>query len=519
VRIEQVAFPGTPWSASALENGDLVVGCAQASTSREGHVYVLTRDAARAASPEVTIAFSTAMEPRPSAPGAPGGDAGAADFKITGPYVRRSEFQGSKDGAYGFFRCADGSTMACVWSSAEGAWADIGIVQDAGEAAASEARSDQPLSSQPEQSKKDYVCQVTMETSFGMQSLQLTFDEDDDPNTVASLFVTQHDISIDNFEQVRDFILEQKRRRGTSARPSALAASPYLHIPTKVYLDNLAIDFKKVVAKIYEFSALESAGFTANEKNELDSLLLVLEATSRYHASHLPRAGVQVLLEKIQQWPPNHAFPLLDLLRMLVLHPLGAETISLASKYDPVRFLIDLLSSIVANPQERPAILVGLRVLMNMFRVDAMRKLLEPLLSPLISLVDKGLGFPHATVQAASAFVLHNATHSVFQKLKHSKMQLLSEVSPVLSMLIPVLLSAARRCADMEGSYAVIASLGTVCLVLKESPYALRSALIGPTTGEELNSVLSSIHSRGDASTALTQLIQEVRNVISNGVF
>lgn len=84
------------------------------------------------------------------------------------------------------------------------------------------------------------------------------------------------------------------------------------------------------------------------------------------------------LLVKLLYWPPQYLLPVLDLLRLLFLHPHAAEVLASPPRTIPGKlvdilgYLIDLSQS--SNPTN---VLLGLRSLANMFSFPATRKLLE----------------------------------------------------------------------------------------------------------------------------------------------
>ncbi|RYG56842.1 hypothetical protein EON66_01885 [archaeon] len=62
---------GTPWAVAMLPNGDLLVGCGQAGTSRRGHVYVFTTDESRACKDDLILsAFQNDCKPPEKSSGA-----------------------------------------------------------------------------------------------------------------------------------------------------------------------------------------------------------------------------------------------------------------------------------------------------------------------------------------------------------------------------------------------------------------------------------------------------------------
>jgi len=132
--------------------------------------------------------------------GAGGGSGGGASkgVKITGPYEAREAFPGSADGQYGFFkRDADGAVMVCAWSAEAATWLDIGEMAGDEAAANDVMEVDGEEAGAAEGGKKwDYTCGVTLETKSGMRSLQLRFDEAEDPMDVATRFCAHNAVPL-----------------------------------------------------------------------------------------------------------------------------------------------------------------------------------------------------------------------------------------------------------------------------------------------------------------------------------
>jgi hypothetical protein len=444
---------------AALPNGDVLVGANQAGTSRRGHVFVWTTAASRAADADTLAKFAKDSEPVPKAAAGEGGGGGGAPglppgVTVSGPYEARSAFPGTADGAYGFFSTPDGGVMVCAWSAAAGAWADVGQLSEgpdggggggsgsgggggggsgAGKGAGASSSSEPAPPPPPGHSAWDYTLGVTMETPQGMRSLQLCFNEDDDPNTVAGNFVAGHGIGIDSFEEVRDFILAQKAKRGPPP-PKGPPPKVYKHFPTHGYLTLDAVDWKKVAPKLAEFNAAlaaDSAGggaAMALEPAELAavagavpgaSVVAVLGDTSRWHASTVPRAGVKALWAKaVARWPAERLFPPLDVLRVLLCHPDGAEAVAEVAGAGFVPGLLGRLAGLKDRPDKeaRGAVLLLARCLFNSLRHEPTRALVAggaASASAVMDAVSDLLNHDSPPVKFAATVLLVNLVHAV----------------------------------------------------------------------------------------------------------
>ncbi|EJK71889.1 hypothetical protein THAOC_06627, partial [Thalassiosira oceanica] len=78
----------------------------------------------------------------------------------------------------------------------------------------------------------------------------------------------------------------------------------------------------RVVSKVRELNASSPRPLPPSLADDaLDSLASVLAATSRYHSSSVPDAGLEAVRRMVSDWDAASAFPALDLARIAVLHP------------------------------------------------------------------------------------------------------------------------------------------------------------------------------------------------------
>ena len=416
--VDQLQLPGTPWRAASLPNGDLVFACDQAGRSARGHVYVFTASAERAASPENVARWVRDIAPVPRAApseAAEGGGGGGGDqIQTSGAYADRASRPGKRDGQNGFFVHPEG-TMYCTWSAALGAWQDVGILQDGPEGPPPAGRG-----AGPDGRPWDYSRAVTLDTAAGSaRSLQLEWNEGDDVQSVAKNFLMRYGLDSDNYEEVRDFIFKVQAQEGDAVRRKnggGGGAAPGL-VPAKPqYVDLTTVDFKKVWPKVLEVAKAQAAAAgaapTAEEEAALRAVVDVLEQTSKYHATTVPRAGVHALLRLLRAWPPREAFPLVDVLRILVVHMDGAKAVAECFGAALLPLLLGAVRATAAQADARPATLLAARALFNCFRNEPTRRLVagagDAAQAELQDSIATLLAHEHATVRYAGAVCLHN---------------------------------------------------------------------------------------------------------------
>ncbi len=263
---DQLALPGTPWAVVGLSNGDVAVGCTHAASGRVGHVYLFTQDPARAAPEGEAAAFAADCVPPPRSEGAGGGGGGGGGgalqkVHIAGPYdARHATPSGATAvGGYGFFRQADGGIFVCTWTGA--GWDDVGVAEgregDDGVAGGGGGGGG-----------FDFSQVVEMETRSGVAKVPLRWNDGDDLDLVAEAFCKENGVAGSNVGQVRTFMVNTMAQRGlppggrrqkeaeaaaaaaAASRPPTLAARLGLTlIPSSIYVDATAVDWKKVRAR------------------------------------------------------------------------------------------------------------------------------------------------------------------------------------------------------------------------------------------------------------------------------
>ncbi len=419
--VDQLQLPGTPWRCASLANGDLVFAGDQAGRSARGHVYVFSAAPERAASSEQVlqkwvrdIAPIPRAKPAEEEGGGGGGGGGGSDQIVTsGAYADRASRPGQRDGVNGFFVHPEG-TMYCTWSAALGAWQDVGILQDGPEGPPPAGRA------APDGRSWDYSRAVTMDTAAGStRSLTIDWNDGDDVVTVAKEFLLRNHLAEENYEEVRDFIFKVQAQEGDAVRRKkagggggAGAGAPAL-VPAKPqYVDLTAVDFKKVWPKLVEVGRAQAAPPAAEEEAALRAVVDVLEQTSKYHATTVPRAGVKVLLKLLRAWPPKEAFPLVDVLRVLVIHMDGAKAVAECFGAALLPALLSLVKATAPLADARPATLLAARAIFNCFRNEPTRRLVagagDAAQAELQDAIGALLAHEHATVRYAGAVCLHN---------------------------------------------------------------------------------------------------------------
>eukprot|EP00245_Coleochaete_scutata_P010537 TRINITY_DN3710_c0_g1_i1.p1 TRINITY_DN3710_c0_g1~~TRINITY_DN3710_c0_g1_i1.p1 ORF type:complete len:551 (+),score=94.89 TRINITY_DN3710_c0_g1_i1:184-1653(+) len=192
---------------------------------------------------------------------------------------------------------------------------------------------------------------------------------------------------------------------------SASKKAPLVHLPKRgmLYFDTAAYD--GIWKKLQEFnSALQASEETkglalaAGDLARLEAILATLKDTAHFHSSTFADVDFALLSRLLLSWPPSNLFPVLDVLRMMVLHPDAASRLSAEVQKGQ-----DLLGEVLKRANEAPALapnqLTSLRLVVNTFRHKGLhawashqRGLLLDLFSPCASSTNKNIRLSLATL-------------------------------------------------------------------------------------------------------------------------
>lgn len=358
--LQEIPVPGVPWGLSSFTNGDIVMSCDHAGTSQRGHIYIFTRDPARFADDPLRARFAEDKKP-PTKPagGASGGagSGGGADglpFEIKGEYDRRDHIPGSNDGEYGFFLLPTGKIMVCGWNAGTSSWDDIGTYEDDTPGGDGGGGGGGGGGRGGGGEKWDVVRPVTVDIETGgTKRLMLRFNFDQDPHEVAQTFVQENDIGVGYFEEIRNYILAERRRAGvpdftglgssSSSKAGSSAAPRFRHFPSSDFVDFGAIAWDKVtpvvLAKSEELGASGGAAATLalspEDQTHFQALVEVLKNEGFYHSSAVSKPQALVVFHKLLRWPTRFSAAALDVARKMVLHHQSANAF-FASRIDEV---------------------------------------------------------------------------------------------------------------------------------------------------------------------------------------
>ena len=337
-----IPHPGCVWKVACLKpNIDVTTTTSEddfVTACHDGQLRIFTRTPSKAAPESVLSSFQRAVsESIASRSSGPTPD----EIAKLPHWEKNHQITGRSEGQVHMFQKNNGKTaIAAQWSMASRTWIEVGEVTGTNTNAGL-------LNGK----HYDHVLPIEIDVpGGGVKALQIGYNNGENPFVVAQSFIDEHSLNQGYLAEIANYIRQRAGESGPTlggGGASAAAAGvggvavpttvpmegvtlTYDYLPVKGYkIFDGGIDSKglaKVVSKIRELNDTvivpSTHRLTSNEaKDVLDSLSTTLSITNRYHASSISTIELAILHKMVTQWDARHAFPALDLARMVVLHP------------------------------------------------------------------------------------------------------------------------------------------------------------------------------------------------------
>ncbi|KAK3023019.1 hypothetical protein RJ639_045013 [Escallonia herrerae] len=362
VCVQSIEHPGCVWDAKFLENGDIVTACS------DGVVRIWTIRQDKIADSLALESYASLLSQYKCSRKSIGG------LKLEElPGLEALQIPGTSDGQTKVVREGDNG-VAYAWNMIEHNWDKIGEVVDG-----------------PEDSMKRPVLGGTQ------------YD-------YASAYVPG----------------EPSNKPAVSIKPS------FKHVPKKGMLVFDVAQFDGILKKISEFNNTlltdqekSNLSLTEVDISRLVAIAKILKDTSHYHSSKFSDVDIALLVKLLTLWPLEMIFPVIDLLRMIVLHPDGA-TILLNHVYERNDILMELIQKATASPL--PAnILTSIRAVTNLFRNLSYYPWLQKHRGEILDAFSSFYSSSNKNVQVAySTLILNYAVLLIEKKDQEGQSQVLS---------------------------------------------------------------------------------------------
>ncbi|KAL2596576.1 hypothetical protein AAZV13_11G111000 [Glycine max] len=358
------------------------------------------------------------------------------------PDLEALKIPGTTDGQTKVVREGDNG-VAYGWNMKEQKWDKIGEVVDG-----------------PEESNRQFFDGIQYDYVFdvdigdGMPTRKLPYNRSDNPYDVADKWLLKENLPLSFREQIVQFILQNTGQNNTTfdasfrdpftgshayvpgqpSRMSDISAKPtFKHIPKKGMLVFDAAQFDGILKKISEFNcALQSdqekqnLSLTELNVSRLGAIVKILKDTSHYHSSKFADSDIALLLNLLRSWPMAMIFPVIDIVRMLVLHPDGA--ILLQKHFEAENdILMEVIKKVTVNPTIPANLLTSIRAVTNLFRNLCYYNWLQKHRSEILDAFSSCSSSPNKNLQLSySTLLLNYAVLLIETKDQEGQSQVLS---------------------------------------------------------------------------------------------
>jgi len=164
-----------------------------------------------------------------------------------------------------------------------------------------------------------------------------------------------------------------------------------------------------------------------DEESAFKFITKTLSETSRYHSSTFTDFQYDLIFSKLLKWPSNMRFPILDLLRLMILHPSFARYIS-----ENTNLIMVILESGLTKDNTANNMLV-LRFIANLFRWESLHNIVLQIQEMILDrLVDCMKG--DSRTRMALATIIMNYSVLSLNQSSDKKIQQISILSELLSI-------------------------------------------------------------------------------------
>ncbi|XP_010999293.1 PREDICTED: phospholipase A-2-activating protein-like [Populus euphratica] len=419
--VQSIEHPGCVWDVKFLENGDIVTACS------DGAVRIWTSYQERIAEPADLDSYVSQLSQYKLSRKRVGG------LKLEDlPGLEALQIPGTTDGQTKVIREGDNG-VAYAWNLREQKWDKIGEVVDG-----------------PDDGMKrpvldgfeyDYVFDVDI--GDGEPIRKLPYNRSDNPYDTADKWLLKENLPLAYRQQIVEFILQNSGQGGValdssfrdpftganayipggSSSMSVVSAKPnFKHIPKKGMLVFDVAQFDGILKKITEFHnsllsdpVKKDLSLSELEISRLGAVIKILKDTSHYHTSRFADADIALLLKLLKSWPLAMIFPVIDILRMLVLHPDGA-TVLLKHVKDENDILMEMIKRIATNPPLPPNLLTGIRAVTNLFKNLSYHTWLQKHQSEILDAFSSCYSSPNKNLQLSYATMILNYAVLLIEK-------------------------------------------------------------------------------------------------------
>ncbi|XP_076950188.1 uncharacterized protein LOC143623090 [Bidens hawaiensis] len=370
VCVQSIEHPGCVWDVKFLESGDIVTACS------DGVARVWTVHPDKIAETPELEAYASLLSHYKGSRKRVGG------LKLEElPGLEALQAPGTKDGQTIVVREGDNG-VAYAWNMKEQKWDKIGEVVDGPDDGMKRPVLDGV--------QYDFVFDVDIGDAEPIR--KLPYNRSDNAYDTADKWLLKENLPLSYRQQVVEFILQNSGQKdfildssfrdpytganayvpGQSSKPAVSSKPTFKHLPKKGMLVFDAAQFDGILKKISEFNNTlrsdpdqQSLSINDTETARLSAIAKILKDTSHYHSSRFSDDDINLLLKLLTSWPVSMVFPVIDVLRMVILHPDGSTHLKRAD--DEKDTFMELIRKVTSSPLP-PNLLTSIRAVVNLFK-------------------------------------------------------------------------------------------------------------------------------------------------------
>ncbi|XP_024034659.1 phospholipase A-2-activating protein isoform X2 [Citrus clementina] len=431
VCVQSLEHPGCVWDAKFLENGDIVTACS------DGVTRIWTVHSDKVADSLELEAYASELSQYKLSRKKVGG------LKLYDlPGLEALQIPGTSAGQTKVVREGDNG-VAYSWDMKEQRWDKLGEVVDG-----PDDGMNRPIL---DGIQYDYVFDVDI--GDGEPTRKLPYNRSDNPYDAADKWLLKENLPFSYRQQIVEFILQNTGQKdftlNTSFRDPYTGASAYVPgQPSSMSAIPAKPTFKHIPKEKKNLSMSEL------ETSRVAAVVKILKDTSHYHCSSFADVDISLLLKLLKTWPPAMIFPVIDILRMTILHPDGASLL-LKHVENQNDVLMEMIEKVSSNPTLPANLLTGIRAVTNLFKNSSWYSWLQKHRSEILDAFSSCYSSPNKNVQLSySTLILNYAVLLIEKKDEEGQ-------SHVLSAALEI---AEEESMEVDSKYRALVAIGTLML-------------------------------------------------------
>ncbi|MBA0666741.1 hypothetical protein Goklo_003112 [Gossypium klotzschianum] len=192
---------------------------------------------------------------------------------------------------------------------------------------------------------------------------------------------------------------------------------------------------------------------TEPEISRLGAIVKILKDTSHYHTSRFADVDIALLLKLLKSWPVAMIFPVIDMLRMTILHPDGATVLLRHVEVNDV--VMEMIMKATTDPALPANLLTSIRAVTNFFKNSSYYGWLQKHRSDILDAFSSCLASPNKNLQLAySTLILNYAVLLIEKKDEEGQ-------SHVLSAALEI---AEQETLEIDSRFRALVAIGSLML-------------------------------------------------------